>query len=431
MRSTAVSMTYAPAPSCHNLHNSCGIRSMPTTFWLEIAKWGGYVLNRTRILYVIDSMGRGGAETQLLKTLARLPLDRFEAFIVLSRERGTSYEQLAALPIVQDITVMHDAGTLESQSHRGRFPILPLVQKAFRLAEIIKLIKPAIIHSWLWYSNFLCGLVRQFSRTPSGANPACPLIVSQRGDYYARYSRSRLWLTEKVIYRHADVLLTNSDRIRDDLWHRYPDKSILAIRNLLDLPDLQSQSSFDTPPLWHIVSVGRLTAEKGHQYLIEALYLLNTKFNRQNFTVTILGDGVLKADLEQRANRYHLSDRIQMPGFWDDIFSILSTAHLFVLPSLHESSPNALIEAMGVGLPCIASSVGGVLDLINHQENGLLIPPRASGVLAEAINCLLTDRKLAICLGRNARLRIEEMFDNDRSIQQLEAVYQDCLCMTS
>ena len=388
-------------------------------------------MNRTRILYVIDSMGRGGAETQLFKTLARLPIDRFEAFIVLSREPGASYDQLAALPIVQEMIVLHDTSRFNSQAYQGRFRILSLAQKAFRLAGIIKSVKPAIIHSWLWYSNLLCGIVRQLSLIPSGVGPSCPLIVSQRGDYYARYGRTRLWLTEKLIYRHADVLLTNSDRIRDNLRHRYPDKRILAIRNLLYLPDLAPQSPSDTPPLWHIVSVGRLTAEKGHQYLIEALYLLNTKFNRQDFTATILGDGALRTDLAQLANRYHLSDRIQMPGFCDDIFSMLSTAHLFVLPSLHESSPNALIEAMGIGLPCIASSVGGVLDLIDHQENGLLIPPRASGALAEAINDILTNQKLATYLGRSARRRIEEMFDNDRSIQQLQTVYQDCLCMTS
>ena len=388
-------------------------------------------MNRTRILYVIDSMGRGGAETQLFKTLARLPLDRFEAFIVLSRERGTFYEQLAALPIVQEITVLHDTSHFPAQSHRGRFPILSLVRKAFRLAEIVKSVGPTIIHSWLWYSNLLCGLVRQFSPTSSGAGQSCPLIVSQRGDYYARYGRLRLWLTEKIIYRHADVLLTNSDRIRDKLRHRYPDKRILAIRNLLDLPNLSPQTPADAPPLWHIVSVGRLTAEKGHQHLIEALHLLNAKFNWQNFTATILGDGPLKTDLAQLVKHYYLSDRIQMPGFCEDVFPMLSTAHLFVLPSLHESSPNALIEAMGVGLPCIASGVGGVLDLINDQENGLLIPPRSSEALAEAINCLLTNWELAAYLGKNARRRIEEMFDNDRSIQQLEEVYWDSLRMIS
>ncbi len=385
-------------------------------------------MNRTRILYVIDSMGRGGAETQLLKTLARLSLDRFEAFIVLTREPGAFYAQLAALPIAREIIVLHDTSRFNSQGHRGGFPILSLIQKTFRLARIIKSVKPAIIHSWLWYSNFLCGLVRQFSLTPSGLRP---LIVSQRGDYYARYGRSRLWLTEKIIYRHADVLLTNSDSIGDNLRHRYPDKRILAIRNLLDLPDIALRSPADVPPLWHIVSVGRLTPEKGHQYLIEALHLLNTKFNRKNFTATILGDGTLRTDLVQLANRYRLSDRIQMPGFCDDIFPMLSAAHLFVLPSLHESSPNALIEAMGVGLPCIASSVGGVLDLIDDEKNGLLVQPQSSEVLAEAIDSLLTNQELAVYLGRNARRKIEEMFDSNRSIEQLEAIYQDCACMTS
>lgn len=286
-----------------------------------------YALNRTRILYVIDSMGRGGAETQLLKTLERLSTDKFEAVIVLSREPGASYDQLAALPIVQEIIVLHNTSGLDSQAHRGRFPILALARKAFRLAGIIKSVKPAIIHSWLWYSNLLCGLIRQFSLTPSGV----ALIVSQRGDYYARYGRTRLWLTERLIYRHTDVLLTNSDRIRDNLRHRYPDKRILAIRNLLDLPDLAPRSPSHAPPLWHIVSVGRLTSEKGHQQLIEALYLLNTKFNRHNFTATILGDGALKSDLGQLVNHYDLSDRVQMPGFCDDIFSVLSTAHLFIL----------------------------------------------------------------------------------------------------
>ena len=388
-------------------------------------------MSRTRILYVLDSMGKGGAETQLLKTLARLPADRFEAFVVLTREPGASYEQLASLPIVQDITLLYNTDRSETRSNRDRFPILSLVRKAFRLTGIIKSVKPSIVHSWLWYSNFLCGFVRQLSLTPLRRSLSCPLIISQRGDYYARYGRLRLWLTEKILYRHADVLLTNSDRIRDNLQHRYPDKRILAIRNLLDLPDLPAQPSSEAPPVWHIVSVGRLTAEKGHQYLIKALHLLNTKFDRQDFTVTILGDGALKAELEQLVNSYHLSDRIQMAGFCEDVFSILSTAHLFVLPSLHESSPNALIEAMGIGLPCIASNVGGVFDLIHHQENGLLVSPQSSEALADAINSLLTDWELAVYMGRNARRSIEEMFDNERSIQQLEAVYQDCLCMNS
>ncbi len=422
-------------------------------------------------------MTTDGAEMQLLKTLERLNQDRFEAFVVLSRTAGERYDQLAKLPIVQEITVLHD---------ERRSAISSLIEKAFKLAGIVKAVQPSIIHSWLWYSNFLCGLVRQFS-----VSSHIPLIVSQRGDYHARYGRVRLWLTEKIIYRHADLILTNSDRIQANLQNRYPGKRIVAIRNLINLPESQKAvadggergsegtrervcegagergsvearkrgsegvnyclpltthhspltthhsplttyhsplttyhsplTTYHSPP-WRIVSVGRLAPEKGHQYLIQALARLNT-----DFTATLLGDGELKAELGRLAEHHHLSERIQLPGFCPDVFPLLSNAHLFVLPSLHESSPNALIEAMGMGLPCIASAVGGVLDLIEDGQSGLLVPPAAPDALARAIHRLLEDRALAERLGANATRKILQMFDNARSIRQLEAAYRECL----
>ena len=370
-------------------------------------------MNHTRILYVIDSMGNGGAETQLLRFLARLPTDRFEAFVVLSREAGDRHDQLAKLPIVQEVTVLHD---------KGRSSIPSLIGKAFKVAGIIKAVQPQVLHSWLWYSSFVCGLVQQFC-------PSLPLsfIVSQRGDYHARYGRLRLWLTEKVVYHHADVVLTNSDRLRDNLRHRYPDKHISVVRNIIDLPVCTPRPSHHDSLTRHIVSVGRLDPEKGQHCFIQALNLLNTQFACSDFTATILGDGDLREELHHLVNFYRLSNRIQLPGYCQDIFTILSSAHLFVLPSLHESSPNALIEAMGVGLPCIASAVGGVLDLIEDRESGLLVPPAEPEALAEAIHRLLTNRELTLHLGKNARRKIHQMFNNEQSIRQLEEVYKNCL----
>jgi glycosyltransferase involved in cell wall biosynthesis len=366
-------------------------------------------LNRTKILYVIDSMTKDGAEAQLLKTLARLDLARFEAFVVLSREAGERYNQLLSLPIVQSVTVLDS---------RRRASISSLLEKAFRLGGIAKAVKPDIVHSWLWYSNFLCGLAHRF-----GLISRIPFIASQRGDYHARYGRFRLWLTERFIYQPADLILTNTDGIREELRRRYPEKQVIAIQNLIDLPDLPPKKSAasSTP---RIVSVGRLSPEKGHTVLIEALNLLNTKLGFPNFRATILGEGELKSELNEQINRYQLSERVTLPGFSDDVFSALLNAEVFVLPSLHESSPNALIEAMSVGLPCIASAVGGILDLIEHNESGLLVPPGDSEALARAIQKILTNRPFAENLGNHARLNIHRTFDNDRSIQQLETVYQ-------
>ena len=103
---------------------------------------------------------------------------------------------------------------------------------------------------------------------------------------------------------------------------------------------------------------------------------------------------------------------------------MLFTADVFVLPSLHESSPNALIEAMGIGMPCIASDVGGIVDLIEAEKNGIRVPPQDPEALATALHRMLTDANFASALGRNARATIQEKFNNTESLRKLEEIYQ-------
>lgn len=363
-----------------------------------------------RILYVIDSMTKDGAESQLLKTLARLPPEQYEVSVVLSRAEGERIAELTALPCVREVT------TLTTRDKRRH-----LLEKAFAIAGIVNAIKPDIVHSWLWYSNFLCGLSRR-----CGLWRRIPFVASQRGDYHARYSKFRLWLTEKVIYHTADVLLTNSKPIQRYLCQRYPDKNIHSIPNLLELPTevwAQRQTPETVEKL--IVSVGRFAPEKGHRYLVEALNLL--KQQNVAWRCTFLGEGELEAELRALVEEYGLSDQITFPGFCEDVFSVLLTAAVFVLPSLHESSPNALIEAMGIGMPCIASDVGGIVDLIEDDANGIRIPPKDPEALAAALHRILTDANLAIELGGNARSTIHQKFNSAESIKKLEDVYRS-LC---
>ena len=360
-----------------------------------------------RILYVIDSMTKDGAESQLLKTVAALPAEQYEVSVVLSRAEGARAAELAAMPCVREVT------TLVHGSKRRQ-----VLEKAFTIAGIINATKPDLVHSWLWYSNFLCGLSRK-----CGFWRHIPFIASQRGDYHARYSKFRLWLTEKVIYNTADVLLTNSEPIQRYLCQRYPDKKIQSIPNLLELPTevwTQRQTPKEKEKL--IVSVGRFAPEKGHRYLLEALNVLNQQEDTA-WRCTFLGEGELEAELRALVSEYGLSEQIAFPGFCEDVFSVLFAADVFVLPSLHESSPNALIEAMGIGMPCIASDVGGIVDLIEDEANGIRVPPKDPGALAAALDRLLTDASFARALGRNARVTIQQKFNSAESIKKLEDVY--------
>ena len=361
---------------------------------------------KIKILYVIDSMTKDGAESQLLKTLDRLPPEQYEASVVLSRTEGERLRELAALPCVREIA------TLTGKDRRMR-----LLEKAFALGGIVNAVKPDIVHSWLWYSNFLCGLSRK-----CGLWRRIPFIASQRGDYHARYGKFRLWLTEKLVYNAATVLLTNSAQIQRNLHQRYPEKNIFSIPNLLELPTETWSPPRTCPPEEKlIVSVGRFASEKGHRYLIEALNLLDRE--DVAWRCTFLGDGELETELRSHTAAHGLSEWVTFPGFCEDVFSVLLTADVFVLPSLHESSPNALIEAMGIGMPCIASDVGGVVDLMEDGKNGLRVPPQDPAALAAALHRVLSEPDLASELGRNARATIQETFDSVVSIQKLEEVY--------
>ncbi len=363
-----------------------------------------------RILYVIDSMTKDGAESQLLKTLTRLSPDQYEVFVVLSRTEGERFNELAALPCVRDVT------TLAGGDKR-----MKVLEKAFTLGGIVKAVKPDIVHSWLWYSNFLCGVSHSL-----GLWRKIPFIASQRGDYHARYGQFRLWLTEKLIYSPADCLLTNSEQIQQHLHQLYPDKKIFSIPNLLELPTEEwTQKQRDVTEDKLIVSVGRFAPEKGHRYLIEALSLLNLEDIQ--WRCTFLGEGELEPELRTLTAEHNLSDKVMFPGFCEDVFSVLLKADVFVLPSLHEGSPNALIEAMGVGMPCIASDVGGIRDLIENERNGIRVPPQDSVALADALLQILSEPEFASELGRNARSTIQQKFNSAESIQKLEAIYRSFL----
>ncbi|MCG9130838.1 glycosyltransferase [Candidatus Poribacteria bacterium] len=363
-----------------------------------------------RILYVIDSMTKDGAESQLLKTLAQLPPEQYEASVVLSRAEGERAAELAAIPCVREII------TLTIKDKR-RY----LLEKAFAIAGIIKATQPDIVHSWLWYSNFLCGLSRK-----CGFWRRIPFIASQRGDYHARYSGFRLWLTEKFIYNTTNILLTNSQPIQRHLCQLYPDKKIFSIPNLLELPtEVWTQPQAPDTKVKLIVSVGRFAPEKGHQYLIEALNLL--KQQDIAWQCMFLGEGELEAELHALVAEYGLSNQITFPGFCEDVFSVLLTADVFVLPSLHESSPNALIEAMGIGMPCIASDVGGIVDLVEDEANGVRVPAKDPTSLASALQRVLTAPDFATELGKNARATIQEKFNSAESIKKLEALYKQFL----
>lgn len=140
-----------------------------------------------------------------------------------------------------------------------------------------------------------------------------------------------------------------------------------------------------------VIAVGRLTEQKGHTYLVQAVPHVLKHFPNTQFAIA--GDGDLRDALQAKISAGGLEKHIHLLGSRQDVPQLLACANLFVMPSISEGLPLALLEAMGQGLACVATHIVGIEEVITQEESGLLVPPADSVKLADALCELLRDRE--------------------------------------
>ena len=139
----------------------------------------------------------------------------------------------------------------------------------------------------------------------------------------------------------------------------------------------------------------------------------------------VVGDGSARHSLELQARQLALDDRaVRFLGARSDVDALLNAVDFFVLPSDTEGLPLSVLEAMAHGLPIVASHVGGIPELIDHEQHGLLVPPRDPRALAVAVQRLYRDKSLRAKLGAAARARASDEFSLSTTAQQYERLYR-------
>jgi ribosomal protein S18 acetylase RimI-like enzyme len=174
-----------------------------------------------------------------------------------------------------------------------------------------------------------------------------------------------------------------------------------------------------------VLSISRLAADKGLEYLIEAAAMLPRTGRR--IQVAIAGDGPVRDRLEQLAVKLDVADRVTFLGFREDVADLLAASDLVVLPSLREGLSISLLEAMAVGKPIVASSIGSQREVASHAEMACLTPPADSLALSEAILRLAGDPALMVRLGTNARAVYETRYTETRMLESYRQLYHDLL----
>ena len=271
---------------------------------------------------------------------------------------------------------------------------------AARLAGVPVVVHTA--HGFAFHERSPRSVVRACALAERIAGIWCDRIIT-----VSRFHRS--WAIELGIAKTPKVIAIPNgippERVR-------PDRDRLAIRSLLGV----------APDELVILSAGRLAPQKGLEYLMEALPVLERQLP-QPFSVWLAGEGPLEAKLRALAAVQARSGRVRFLGFREDIGNLLEGADLIVLPTLREGLSIALIEAMAAGKPVIATSIGSNCELTGNGAAGLLVPPEDPAALATAIRELAVHPERADQLGQEARRRYLSFYTLDQMLDRYKQEY--------
>ncbi len=363
---------------------------------------------KTRVLFVIGLMAGGGAERVVAGILRRLDRARFCPSLLLIEKRGPF---LAHVPV--DVPILdcgrHGAG--------GRIGWIR------NFVRILKREKPDVVVSFLWFPNAVTVICRFLSGV------RCRLILSERltidGSREGAAAELARRATIRFLYPAADRILPNSEAMGRQFVERYgiPAPKVAVIPNPVDIEAIRARGdesggageAADRRLL--VAGMGRLVAQKGFDLLVRALADV-----RSAVRVVLLGEGPEERNLRDLAARMGVSDRVDFAGFVENPYPVLSRAAVFVLPSRYEGFPNVLVEAMALGLPCVAARCPtGPEEIVSDGVNGLLVPVEDPKRLAAAIDRLAADAPLRRQLGDAARERVKE-YDAAAVVRRYESL---------
>lgn len=292
-----------------------------------------------------------------------------------------------------------------------------ITRNIFRIIKMRKIIKhdhPDILISFLRSSNFRTLIACM------GLKTKC--IVSVRNDPKIDYTGLFNFIIVNYVLPHADGCVFQTHEAKSFFPQKLQKKSTVLFNTVKE--DFFNINRVPEP--FKLVTCGRLERQKNTIMQVEAVSKLLPKYPQ--IKLEIYGEGSMKDEIQERINELGCSENVFLMGRTDDVESVLSAADIFILSSDYEGMPNALMEALAAGVPCISTDCpcGGPRELINDGYNGLLVPVGSSDELANKIELLLENSILKDILGKNAKIKANE-FRPDEIFNQWKKYCEDVL----
>ncbi len=340
-----------------------------------------------KIMFYIDSLRRGGAQRVMANLADYFATAGYDVVLVNDFvQKGTDHYNVS--DNVERIYLRDD--------NSGNV-IIKNISRVLRLRRIIKDKKPDLILSFLGRPNKRMLIASLGIKVKK--------VVSVRNDPNREYGFGGLKKAyAKQLFKLADGCVFQTDEAAGYFPLKVQKRSIV-IFNPVGQKIYASDRSLATQ---NIVTVGRMEKQKNHRMLIEAFSMISDAYPEEN--LIIYGDGPLRNDLISYIDELGLSDRIKLPGNISDVDTALSKAKVFVLSSDYEGMPNALMEAMAMGVPCISTDCpcGGPKMLIESEQQGILTPCKDATALSDKLRYILDNEQLRQVMSAAAKKRAEQ-----------------------
>jgi L-malate glycosyltransferase len=363
--------------------------------------WGRFIfsdrLPRMKIVHVVSSLQVGG----------------MEHFVVRMAAAQCRAGHQASIFALKD-------GALTEEASRSGVPVTLLrggskVTRTLHAARVFGALRPDIIHAHNQTSLHYAVLGKRLCRAP--------VLMTNHGQGLgsARTPGPSEWAGTDAVVAVSNAVADRMDRqllggklrtIYNGVEFSLPGRDRPATRAELGISETRVIATI----------VARLDHLKGHENLINALAALQPK--NLPLTVLVAGDGAKRAEREEQAAALGLTaEQIRFLGFRSDIPDLLAASDIFVLPSLTEGLPLSVLEAMSHGLPTVATTVGGIPELVTHEVHGLLVPSQAEAALAEALETLTRSADKRAMFGAAAKQKTLTEFSYGKMMAEYEALY--------
>lgn len=363
-------------------------------------------MKKIKILYVITSLGLGGAEKLLLSYLNKLDNNKYSFYVCCLRDKpdDLSSEILKYAEII-------------NLKIKNKFN--PSV--VYKVLKVIKRVQPDIIHSHLFQPRIFTTIAHILYKRGVLITHKHSVVNPKKHHIFLILEMISIFFNKKVIAISQSVKRSLSK------YEFIPQKKIFVLSNCVDFEKFNMASTLHseiTDKKFIIGTVGRIEKVKGINYLILAMKIILKKY--PNATLEIIGEGSELNELKSQTKKINISNSVIFFGKLANTIPNYSRMNVFVLPSVLEGFGLVLLEAMAAGVPVVATNVDGIKEVVVNGESGILVPPKNPEAIADAVINIIEHPKLAASLV-DGGIKRAKLFDIQEHLMKLDSLYTSLL----